>query len=360
MSVVVIRTDSSHIIGTGHVMRCLVLADLFRNRGDEVLFICRAYSGNLCDLIIDRGFNVKKLEAFRDDDKKAIFRNHEELCPDWHEDAQLTYEIIAECNCNLLVVDHYGLDERWEKHLSPIVNKIIVIDDLANRKHVCDILIDQNLHYNANKRYLNIVPESAQIFLGPRYALLDKNFNKPSLIRKRNGSLNKILVYIGGADHGNQIFKILNALKSLKSYSLNITIVLGPICLDSSAIIDAVKDDENIRIIVSTDKMAQLMSEADLAVGTCGVAAWERCALGLPSIVVITAENQREDAEILDRIGAVKNLGEANLVSASDYACEIESLISRPNKLKRMAEAALSIMEGRKSFFDHLLNLVVV
>jgi len=356
MITVFIRADASLNMGTGHIMRCLVLAECFQNKGALVHFICRQYIGNLCDLIEQRGFIINRLDLLSNDYNP----NYEKISSDWDDDAQETYKIVSEIKGKpaWLIVDHYGLDVRWERAIRPLVKRILVIDDLANRQHDCDILIDQNLHLDSNNRYFDLVPESALLFLGPRYAQLRAEFNDPLLLRQRSGVLHTLLVYFGGADPGNQTLKLLDALRLLAYKSFTTTIVLGSIHSNYDLIKSAAEGLEKIRVIGVTDQMGQLMAEADLAVGTCGIAAWERCLLGLPSIVVITAENQREDAIILDKVGAVINLGEADSLGAIDFAQKLEYLGSNREVLKEMALASLSVMDGRENAMREISDVL--
>lgn len=354
---VVVRTDASLDIGTGHVMRCLVLAKSLQDKGAVVRFVCRQDIGNLCDLIEIRGFKVDRLAMSTNE--KVIdgnLQSHEALTSDWQEDALKTCEILETIDTkpDWLVVDHYALDIRWESTLRPLVKRILVIDDLDNRKHDCEILIDQNLHLDAGKRYLNNVPEAARLFVGPRYALLREEFSRPSTLGRHSGKLENLLVYFGGSDPGNQTLKVLQALQMLGLESLNTTILLGPIHPNVEQIELAAKGMKNVSLIGATDKMSELMMKADLAIGTCGMAAWERCLLGLPCIVVITAENQREDASILEHVGAVINLGDAHSIEAADFSETISYVYSNPEVLKRMGAASLSVMEGRDTAMREL------
>lgn len=346
---IIIRVDASRTLGTGHVMRCLVLAESFRERGADVEFICASLIGNLCGQIEKRGFKTYRINISEKYD--VLAKNHKELSADWISDAEQSCKIIqkSEVKPDWLIIDHYGLGLDWEQTLRPKVKRILVIDDLANRQHDCDILVDQNLHANPDKRYDGLVPESTKIFIGPQFAQINTKFDEPALLRRRDGKLRQLLVYFGGADPGNQIIKTLDALRLLKKMSFSTTILLGPIHPDPCSIKDAAYEIENINILDTTENMALLISEADLAIGTCGIAAWERCLLGLPSIVVITAENQREDAEILDKIGAIKNLGDAASVRAIDFAKALKVLSSHPEILIKMGQASFSVMSDRKS-----------
>ena len=199
---VAIRVDASNKIGTGHVIRCLTLAIQMRRSGDFVLFICRELPGHLCELIESNGFDVFRLPA-----KKIQFESiaHSSGTPhaswlgvDWETDAAQTYDcMLSHGFFDWLIVDHYAIDYCWEKKLSPLTKKLMVIDDLANRKHDCDLIIDQNLYSKFERRYDNLVPKNCHKLLGPKYVLLRKEF-LTSKKKTQINSTNKIFVSFYG------------------------------------------------------------------------------------------------------------------------------------------------------------------
>ena len=314
---VVIRTDASIDIGTGHVMRCLTLADVLTARGASPRFICREHEGNLCDRIEAGGFLVSRL---------PVLPAHQ-----WEADATQSRAALdqAAITADLLVVDHYGLGESWEHALRPVARRILVIDDLADRRHDCDVLLDPNLHDSPASRYTGLVAKSARVFVGPQYALLRPEFDRIAS-RTRDEGLHRLLAFFGGADPTNEAFKLVHALRALGTRAPKAQIVLGPVNPNAEQIRRATLGSERIRVIEATNEIARLMAEADLGVGTCGGAAWERCCLGLPALVVISAANQRDDARILHSLGAVRNLGEAVAMTVERWAAEISTLQTDP------------------------------
>lgn len=342
--IVLIRADATLEIGTGHVMRCAALGMRLLARGAQVHFVCAPLQERLRDWLRDQGFVLTVLA-----DSEAAT---------WRADLAATSKIISQVSPNgpvdLLVVDHYRLTCEWEDGLRSHVRRILVIDDLANRKHNCDLLLDQNLHDNANKRYEHLLPEGTIQFLGPQYALLRSEFDTPGLLRERNGKLKRLLVFLGGTDPGNQTAKVVDALRKLGDPALASTLVLGPAHPNRDMIHGCVAGLQHVTVLDATDRMSQLMADADLAIGTCGIAAWERCWLGLPSLVVITAENQREDAEILHRMGAVVNLGDAKDVFADDWFRELKHAIEQPRCMQTMGTCARQVMAGRHAALTKL------
>lgn len=350
---VVIRVDASVDIGTGHVMRCLTLAKTLGSNGSKVFFVCREEEGHLCGAIEAAGFHCSRLpKAFTGSKREASVVGAAREAPDIAAfrgmDARQTCAVIKSSGAkpDLLVVDHYMLDESWESALRPNVGRIFVIDDLANRVHDCDLLLDQNLHDSPDSRYSGLVPVRAQVFVGPKYALLRPEFRSASAA-PRIGELRRMLVFFGGVDPTGEASKVIRALRLMGSSAPETDLVLGPANPHRERVFSAATGLACLRVHRQTDDMAGLMRAADLGLGTCGMAAWERCSLGLPSLVVVNADNQRDDARILDAMGAARNLGEAMSAGAERWASEIRDLQRDPASLAAMSIAAGSIMQGR-------------
>lgn len=308
---VVIRTDASNIIGTGHVIRCLTLAERLRDKGATVHFISRLHEGHLCDVLGQRGFIVHGLACSQEsEDSRRGYGQW--LGVTWQEDALETSRIIANITIKpaWLVVDHYALDLQWEKQQRPLVERILVIDDLADRPHDCDFLLDQNLVEQMDTRYTGLLPDSASILLGPLYALLQPLYAKlHDCIPLREGIIRRILVFFGGADTSNLTGLALEALMRLQRTDIVIDVVLGRNCPHKKAIHRRAQGNENINLYESLPSLAPLMVKADLAIGGGGATTWERLCLGLPSLVITLADNQKPIADILHRRGLLYWLG---------------------------------------------------
>ncbi|MCK9389362.1 MAG: UDP-2,4-diacetamido-2,4,6-trideoxy-beta-L-altropyranose hydrolase [Sulfuritalea sp.] len=327
-------------------MRCAALGMRMKARGALVRFVCVGLPDQLTDWLRGRGFDVSVFAA--------------DNITDWRADLAATSEVARQVGyVDLLIVDHYGLDFAWESGMRPYTRRILVIDDLADRDHDCDLLLDQNLHVDAQNRYKQHVPYGTIQFLGPRYALLRAEFDDGGLERARDGSVKRLLVFFGGTDPGNQTIKVVDALHALGSRAPESTIVLGPAHPYRDVIHMSVINLPNVQVLDATDRMSMLMAQADLAIGTCGVAAWERCALGLPCLVVVTAENQREDAEILHRLGAVEHLGDADEVNAENWENAIRRAMDERDRIQAMALAARDVMVGRRAALAELERVLV-
>ena len=315
---IIFRTDASLQIGTGHVMRCLTLADALREKGAEVNFISREHIGNLCELIKERGFKVMNLPPpaidFLPDDK---LKHAKWLGASWQVDAKQTLEAIRAIGSNpdWLIIDHYGIDERWENLCRPQVKKILAVDDLADRKHNCDLLLDQNLVADKDTRYVGIVPKYCGLMLGPEYALLQPIYAElHDRVPPRCGKIQRILVYFGGADIDNLTGIAIAAFLQLNRTDIHLDVVLGRVSPHVESIQEQIKSVSNIHIYKNIPNLASLMVQVDLAIGASGATSWERLCLGLPSLVVALAENQKPIAEELNRLGLVRWIGNKDKV----------------------------------------------
>tara|TARA_B100000378_G_scaffold148534_1_gene119941 strand:+ start:1306 stop:2406 length:1101 start_codon:yes stop_codon:yes gene_type:complete len=309
---VAFRTDASVQIGTGHVMRCLTLADELARQGHQCRFVCREHEGHLGDLIASKGYGLTLLPSHSDSELVLKDRGSDNyalwLGVPWQEDARQTLDALKAWKPDWLVVDHYALDAKWERALADAAGKIMVIDDLANRPHECAMLLDQNLG-RAGSDYDGLVPVGCQRLTGPRYALLRPEFAKlreQSLKRRRNPELRRILVSLGGVDRTNVTGRVLEALsESALPRSTELDIIMGA----AAPYLDDVRQQAarlpfQATVSVNVKDMAQRMCLADLSIGAAGSTSWERCCMGLPSVTVILAENQREIAEALAKYKA--------------------------------------------------------
>lgn len=327
------RTDSSIDIGTGHVIRCLTLADALRQREVNVSFICREEQGNLISHIERSGYKVHHLQS-------GI---------DIEEDRKLTEKIIAACEVSpdWLIIDHYDIDISWETSLRKFVKKIMVIDDLANRRHNCDLLLDQNYSSNGN-RYDRLVPDNCIKFFGPTYALLRPQFQKiRENLKERNSEIKRILVFMGGVDPTNETCKVLRAIKMLERPNIAIDVVVGSSNPHQAEIEAFVSTMPNTICHVNVDNMAELMALADLCIGAGGTTTWERCCLGLPSIVMILAENQRKIAESLSREEVIVNLGWFEDVKETDIRDALKNLANNLDFRRSLSIKGCKIVDGR-------------
>jgi UDP-2,4-diacetamido-2,4,6-trideoxy-beta-L-altropyranose hydrolase len=284
---VAFRVDASSQIGTGHFFRCLTLADALKKCAWQIHFVSRHLPGELQKILSDRGF------AF----------SHIGRATSQADDAADTIHALSGSSWEWLIVDHYALDARWERELRQSAECIAVIDDLADRPHDCDLLLDQNLHTDPARRYEGRVPAGCRLLLGPMYALLREEFRVARQhVIPRDGEVKRILIFFGGVDAENYTGQAIDAIAGLGIAGLHMDVVVGPGNLR--------RDEIRSHCIrhgfvchVHTDRMAELMAAADLACGAGGTTIWERCCLGLPTLAICVAENQKQQIEAAAREG---------------------------------------------------------
>ncbi len=349
------RADASLEIGSGHVMRCLTLADALRDKGAECWFICRSHQGHLAELIRSRGHHCQLLDVVAEPEQGTAGVSSPAhaswLGCSWMLDAAQTRVILAELRPAWLVVDHYALDANWESKLRTHVSRIMVIDDLADRPHDCDLLLDQNLGRQPDD-YREHVPYSCQILTGPRYALLRPEFARLrafSLHRRKSSRLHQLLITMGGVDLPNATGEILNMLQQcLLPDDCRISVVMGP----SAPWLGKVRDMARTmkwptEILVGVNDMATHMANCDLAIGAAGSTSWERCCLGVPTLMVTLAQNQLVIGDALHHQGGAILIG---ALTAPHFKANFHELMSTiiagPQCLRNMCANSSTLTDG--------------
>lgn len=344
---ILVRVDSSNLIGSGHLMRCLTLAQRYRNEGHRVSFVCRELEGNMAGLVKAQGFQVYMLSAAQQG--TALTGYEKWLTLPQTQDAAETVEIIKKIEkVHRVVVDSYAIDETWERIVRPYTDEIFVIDDLANRQHDCDVLLDQNFYLHKEDRYTGLVPEHCRLLLGPRHALLREEFYSARQdMKPRSGDLHNILVFYGGADATDETSKAIEALHSLQENGelakVDVTVVVGA----SNARKDAIAarcQRAGFQYFCQVSNMAELMAKADLMLGAGGSTTWERCFLGLPAIVTAVADNQLEICEDCAVAGIIYYLGHWDEVTVDDI-CQAIRKFTAP-------EVSISMQKKMSQLFD--------
>lgn len=358
---VAFRVDASLQIGTGHVMRCLTLADALAAQGADCLFICREHQGNLIEQIRNKGYRVHGLPTLDSVGASllAIKTTSDEISPahsHWLgstqvEDAAACTAILAEVNYDWLIVDHYALDTRWELTLKPYYRKLMVIDDLADRPHLCDLLLDQNWFGDDTlKRYYERVPTHCKCYLGPEYALLKPEYVQlRASMSPRDGAVRRVLVFLGGSDPTNQTGKVLTALMLPSLEQLYVDVVIGQNHPDAKGIIAQVAAHSRITLHQGLPTLAPLMAYADLMIGAGGSTTWERMCLGLPSIVISIAANQTNTNVALMKAGFIDFLGAMSDVSVLNIADAIQRSLANPETLRVQSVLGQYLVPGTGS-----------
>ncbi|CCM64870.1 putative pseudaminic acid biosynthesis-associated protein [Candidatus Microthrix parvicella RN1] len=349
---VAFRADASIEIGTGHVMRCLTLAYILREQGADCSFICRSHPGHLLSLIRTHGFAAHSLPVV---DIRSSATDQERfpyadwLGADWVEDADQTLAVLGPVQVDWLIADHYAIDERWEKRVRNSASKLLVLDDLANRPHACDLLLDQTLG-RSSADYNDYVPSRCVVLAGPEYALLRPDFaslRAVSLERRASPRLVHLLITMGGVDKANATSRVLASLASCAlPMDCRITVVMGaqaPWIREVRKRADDLPWPTEVRVDVRD--MAHLMTNSDLMIGAAGSTVWEACCLGLPSLLASLAENQRTIAEALEAAGAAKTATISTVAAGMDWFLTPEA--STPSKLSDLSRAAARVTHGR-------------
>ena len=339
------RVDALPHTGVGHLARCLALATGLRRVGMQVNFICRDGLGSLAGLVSESGFGLHLLPAVAQSIDPADSRTW--LGTSAEADAKATGELIRRAcgRADWLVVDHYGIDAEWESALRPRCHRLLAIDDLADRRHDCDLLLDQNLH--EDDPYRSLSPRCCRLLLGPRHALLRDEFREArQRATVRDGRLRRVLVFFGSSDPTGDTAKAVQALCSL-AWPVEAEIIVGAMNPDRAQIEAACARRRHLHFAFQVDDMAERLARADLAIGGAGTSAWERMAVGLPAVVVEQADNQHLNSVQLQRIGVAFNLGPSRLVDAAAIADAVRDLMEDPARLKRMSQAAGSLVDGR-------------
>lgn len=350
------RTDASIEMGSGHVMRCLTMADFLADNGGTCHFICRDLPGHMMEHISSRGHAVTRLPA---PTAKQAERTLAAVSLPPHATwagVPMEDEIAESCAAiarlapDRVIVDHYALDAVWETQATPRGTPIMVIDDLADRPHVCDILLDQNLG-RRTEDYRGLVPTHCKQLIGPHYALLRPEFGRlreKALLRRKQSELQNLLITLGGTDKDNVTGGVMEAISKLDlPANLKITIVMG----QHAPWLDIVRAQAGTmprptRVLCGVSNMADLMVEADLCIGAAGSTSWERCALGLPTLLLVLADNQRPSAAALAENHAAVLLRDLHIEKNLTLLKKFLSCDGDPNRLRTMSFAAADLVDG--------------
>jgi UDP-2,4-diacetamido-2,4,6-trideoxy-beta-L-altropyranose hydrolase len=326
-----VRADADANRGTGHVMRCLALAQAWQARGGSVVFISRCDSAALRERIQTAGVDLVPLELGDTVDAEI----------------ETTLSLLAKRDMALLALDGYHINLEQQQSLRVAGHPLLVIDDNAHLDgYHADILLNQNLgaaqlNYQCNS--------DTTLLMGPNYAMLRPEF---SFWRRRfravRGVARKILVTLGGSDPNNFTLRVIHALARLGTSGLDVRIVVGPANPHLAQLREAVDSlSLPIQLLTQAPDMASLMAWADLAVSATGTTCWELACLGLPAISVVLAENQKRIAEELDAMEVVQNLGWYDDVSVDRLATALDVLVYSSFRRLRMSQRGRVLVDGR-------------
>lgn len=344
---VVFRADASVTIGNGHVMRCLTLADALRTRGAECHFVMRDFPGHLSKTVQKRGFKLSLLTAPTGAAITAPPEHAAWAGVSWKDDIADTVAVID--SPDWLVLDHYSFDYRWQTAIQDKVGNILVIDDLADRQHMANVLLDQNLG-RASTDYNGLVPNDCKRLIGPNFALLRPEFSymrNQSIAARKSRQMSRLMIAMGGTDPINATSTVLKVLKTANFLPVDfqIDVIMGssaPALAAVQKIAETMPWQTNV--LVDVHNMAQLMKEADLAIGAGGGTTWERCCLGLPSIIIETASNQSIAVEAMVKTGAALGTGPISDKNFNDKF--MIALKEASEQLLPLSECAAKLCDG--------------
>jgi UDP-2,4-diacetamido-2,4,6-trideoxy-beta-L-altropyranose hydrolase len=328
---VLFRTDASEAVGTGHFMRCMTLGSALRKGGAAVTFACRPLAAPLERAARERGFDLVGVDT-----------RHAEQ----QSDADATLAAVGGRSFDWMVVDHYGLDAAWELRMRKAIRLSLVIDDLADRRHACDVLLDQNLRRDGGSGYNRQLPAGCERLLGPRYALLDPSF-KAQRDLLAGAERRAILISFGGSDPHSLTLPVLRALLQDTRREAPIDVVVGALHRDTLAIEAAAADAAGVTLHKATREMARLMARAKIYIGAGGSTSWERCCLALPGVVVAVADNQAEPCAALEAAGSHVYLGKAEDIPPAAIAQAAFTLLGSPATQQSLAARSAAIVDGR-------------
>lgn len=336
--VLTIRADADSVMGTGHVMRCLALGQAWKDAGGEVVFITACRNTRLLQRLTQEGFAVQALN------------NPYPHPDDWWQ----TKQIVPEDTGSWLVLDGYHFDECYQRLVKERGCQLLLIDDLANLQHYCaDIVLNQNLHALPSG-YSFWGPQGC-LLLGPRYVLLRREFQKwRGWKREVSETANKVLVTLGGADSANNTSLVLQALQSAGREGLEAVVAAGAGNRFEAELQSAVENSRvPVQLVIDSMVMDRLMAWADVAVSAAGATTWELAFMGLPGLLLKTAENQRLVAEKMHAAGAALDLGWPEEITPELLAGRIDGLLADYEQRGALTRRAQQLVDGEGT--DRLL-----
>ena len=306
---IVFRVDANEFIGTGHLMRCIALAQELKAKSFFVQFVCRDLPDYLVDMLITEDISLVNLKThlpLKDFDEANYFNW---LRVSVLTDVRDTINAIKNILWDWLIIDHYAIDKKWEVYLKPHTRKILVIDDLENRQHISDILIDQNYYPDQLQRYNKIIPSDTKKLLGPSFALLRRDFfNFRKNVKIRDGEIKKIVIFFGGVDRKNLTFKTIKVINKFYPDAFSVDVVIGSGHEDLLNIVNFCANNNQFKAYVQPKNIHELYSAADFSVGAGGISLWERCCLGLPTLTIATENNQIQQISNASKYGYIYNI----------------------------------------------------
>ena len=348
---ILFRTDSSINIGAGHVSRCIVLAKKMRELGAECTFVCRDFTGHLGREITALGFELILLKAVFIYPSDETVPNQNNQYAEWlgvseSVDLAQTQAAISGRYFDWCIIDHYAIGKNWETAIRKTCQSVMVIDDLCDRLHDCDLLLNQNFGKSHQHRYRKLIGFQADLLLGPRYALLRECFASARSNVSRSFHDNRsIFICMGGMDNGNFTADVIDTIKNSGLLGVNVDVVIGRQNPNSNAV-KILCRQLNFNFHIQPLNFVHLMSTATLSIGSSGVMSWERCCLGLPSVTIAVARNQVQIGQELAAAGATIFVGRSWDGVLSTLNDVVVDLLNQPVLLETMSANAYKLVDG--------------
>jgi UDP-2,4-diacetamido-2,4,6-trideoxy-beta-L-altropyranose hydrolase len=333
-SLLIVRADASVAMGTGHVMRCVALAQAWQDQGGECIFVMAESTASSEARVHDEEFEFSGFTA----------------SPGSPQDAAQLVQLARERGAAWVVLDGYQFDVEYQRSLKATGTKLLVVDDTGHAgAYVADLVLDQNAQvteslYQDRQAY-------TRLLLGFRYALLRREFKAWRDWKRQIVSAGrKVLITIGGSDPNNFTLVAIHALRLLAQDQMEATVVIG----GSNPYAEQIEEElrgtgGSTRLLKNTSNMPELMADADVGISGAGSTCWEMCFMGLPAIVVDVAENQRAIAQELERVGIAIHLGSNSDVTAEAMASKLKKLLASHDRRTEMSERGRNLVDGSGS-----------
>lgn len=316
------RVDAGASLGGGHVMRCLTLARGFRTLGHRCCFLVSPETLEVIPTDMWEGFETTTVEGLEAPDGIAPF--------------------------DLLVIDHYRIRDTQERGWRAVAGRLLVIDDLADRPHDCDLLLDQTYGVWAED-YARLVPDGCRLLLGTDYALLRDEFPalRDEALARRAGMdrVRRLVISLGMTDVGGIAGRVCAAIAGLDSFEAA-DVVIGGRAASHVKVLELSRRDPRFRVLGDVRNMAELLTHADAAIGAGGTTSWERCALGLPTALVVLADNQKKIAAELASAGAIALVGDVRGMSDADLRSRLRVVLTDTQNLRSAGRVSAALCDG--------------
>lgn len=349
----IIRADANVNIGIGHVMRCLALAEWLTEQGIIPVLLSKTSNDFIVSKLASLGGKLYLLnESLNEPDKK--YQHSSWLKGTEEDDAKVSTNAIEELiqfeykkNPLFIMVDHYSIGAPWEEQLKEIA-PILVVDDLSDRKHNCNWLVDQT-YGKTSGDYNHLVPSTAKLFIGPKYGLLRKEFSQitsqpPRVFKQKNI---KVLISLGGIDKNNDACKVLSYLSQYKLITeIAITIVTSSANPNLKKLTSYISTLTYVNLLVDVNDMATLFKTYDICIGAAGSTSWERCAMSMPTLCVVIAENQETIADNLEAANAIINLGLIENLTSTELLYQFEKVCQNEDFYTQLSHDAYALCDG--------------